>query len=298
MLASAREHYLAQQRLTVAAVARARQVASRGSVDVARVIAGFQLLAAQQAARAVPAMLAEQGVTAPASGSVAPTALAGVASNGLPLVPLLDAVQTTYALERFVATQVQDMGRAAASVSIASRPEVEGWVRMLNPPSCERCVVQAGKWFRWNQGFERHPKCDCVHIPASEAVAGDLTVNPDAYFHSLSEDEQDKTFGKKAAQAIRDGADIGQVVNARRGMSTAQVNPRGWIPKGRMSPVDLHGRKVFTTTEGTTKRGLAYKALTRANGKRSPRLMPESLYAIATDRADAIRLLRAHGYLL
>ena len=37
-------------------------------------------------------------------------------------------------------------------------------------------------------------------------------------FNGMSEEEQDKVFGHADAQAIRDGADIYQVVNAHRGM--------------------------------------------------------------------------------
>jgi hypothetical protein len=98
-----------------------------------------------------------------------------------------------------------------------------------------------------------------------------VRTDPKLYFESLSGPEQDRIFTKVGAQAIRDGADIFQVVNARRtkaGMYTAG------------------GLKY--TTESTTKRGR----------KRGPRLMPESIYKIAgSDRAEAIRLLRFHGYL-
>src|SRR5690606_25790677 len=104
-----------------------------------------------------------------------------------------------------------------------------------------RCVILAGRFYRKNTGFQRHPGCDCRHIPASESVAGDLAVDPRAYFDSLTEAEQDKAFTKAGAEAIRAGADIGQVVNARRGMYTAQGQ--------------------LLTREGTTSRGRAFQAL-------------------------------------
>lgn len=198
-------------------------------------------------------------------------------------------------MEMVVESILADTARAAEEAAIAPREWVEGWVRMLNPPSCSRCVVLAGKFYLWNEGFQRHPRCDCVHIPASEADYDDLSVNPDRYFRGLSPAEQDKTFTKAGAQAIRDGADIGQVVNARRGMTTAAQNQRGWIPKGRMIRTDIYGRGVFTTTEGVTKRGRGRKAM----GTGRPfRLMPESIYEIAGgDRAEAIRLLRLYGFI-
>ena len=177
-----------------------------------------------------------------------------------------------------VQTILADARRAATSVAITARPSVSGYVRMLNPPSCSRCAVLAGRWYRWNEGFERHPRCDCLHIPAEEADATDLRVNPALYFESLDERDQERIFTVAGARAVRDGADIGQVVNARRGMRTAQ----------------LFGQDLLVTTEGTTRRGGASRART---GRKGPRLMPESIYSVATDRADAIRLLRVNGYL-
>lgn len=194
-----------------------------------------------------------------------------------------DAMEiTTLRLRTHVQTVISDTGRAAESLEIAVRPGI-GYVRMLNPPSCKRCVVLAGKFYRWNVGFERHPGCDCRHIPADESVAGDLRVDPDEYFHSLSAADQDLVFTKAGAQAIRDGADISQVVNADQGMRVAQV----------------YGRNLKITDQGVTKRGQAGRAF-KARGRNAsttPRLMPSSIYQIADDRADAIRLLRMNGYL-
>jgi phage tail tape-measure protein len=74
-------------------------------------------------------------------------------------------------------------------------------------------------------------------------------------------------------QAVKDGADLNQVVNAHRGMSTAA------------------GRKV--TSEAMTRRGYAGQLL-RGN----TRLMPEQIYREAAgNRQEAIRLLRAHGFI-
>lgn len=185
---------------------------------------------------------------------------------------------------------VAETARAAESAAIAPRDWVDGWVRMVNLPACSRCIILAGRLYQWNDGFDRHPDCDCEHIPASEGIAGDLTLDPDAYFESLTADEQDRLFGKAGAQAIRDGADMAQVVNARRGMQKAQV----------------FGRDSVITTEGTTRRGRANQALTtsrrntggtRDSGAAPIRLMPESIYEAAKDRDDAVRLLALHGFI-
>lgn len=213
-------------------------------------------------------------------------------------------------LEEVAATAVIDAARAAESAASTARPEVAGYVRMLNPPSCSRCAVLAGRFYRWDADFERHPRCDCRSIPVSESLAGDYTVDPDAYFQSLptaAELEarypdltvkkrreaglisQEDVFTADGARAIRDGADVGQVVNARRGMEAAQV----------------YGRDVVITREGVTIRGrygAARGALEKKRGRRysastQPRLMPSSIYQIAQDRADAIRLLRLNGFI-
>jgi hypothetical protein len=215
-----------------------------------------------------------------------------------------------HALMVRVQTQVADASRAATSLSIATRRNV-GYVRMLNPPSCSRCAILAGRFYRWKAGFRRHPGCDCRHIPSREDTSSDLTTDPKAYFDSLPEPLQNKYFTNAGAEAIRAGADVSQVVNARRGMSTVEESAAGWIPKGRLSTRNVYGQQVATTTEGVTRRGQAYDAMSNAGyaqrstdvrGRRyfqakAPRLMPESIMSLAEDRADALRLLKLYGYL-
>lgn len=248
----------------------------------------------------VPAVLAETGQTRAVEpvARVRTAPLVGVAGDGRPVESLLEqatvharvavsrGASSAQALESAgkwlnlaVGTVLADTLRQSEALAMGVRP-VGGYVRMVQSGACSRCVVLAGKWFRKNQGFERHPGCQCVHIPASESVAGDVSVDPAAYFESLTAAEQDRVFTKAGAEAIREGADIAQVVNARRGMRTAQIG----------------GRDVLITTEGTTRFGRASQALGTGSGRR-PRLMPETALAVARDRTDFLRLLRANGYL-
>ncbi|MHC6592418.1 hypothetical protein ACYSM9_07370 [Arthrobacter sp. C152] len=171
-------------------------------------------------------------------------------------------------LDRNVQTMVADTGRAAASVDIVARPRI-GYVRMLTPPSCARCVVLAGKFFRWNTGFQRHPRCDCRHIPSRENTAGDHTTDPYEYFRSLSGEDQDRIFTKAGANAIRDGADVFQVVNSRRGLQ-----PGGLVTK-----------------EGTSRAGNFGRG-------RPPRLTPEGIYSQGLSREETLKLLERNGYIL
>src|SRR5690606_9852828 len=251
------------------------------------VVTGAQLAAAQQADSYVERVLAEQGIDPRPDGALVPSALVGVASDGRALDTLLyqpaisavtalgrgrsvrDALAVGQAtLDMAVRTQVADAGRVADQVALTARREATGYVRMVVGASCARCIILAGRWYRWSQGFQRHPRCDCVHIPSRESIAGDITTSPRAIFESMSPEEQDRVFGKDGAQAIRDGADMARVVNARRGMYTAG------------------GLRL--TREATTRRGIG----------RPVRLMPEEIYRQANgNRGEALRLLRLHGYI-
>lgn len=223
----------------------------------------------------------------------------------------------------FVATSIvkgglADVARSAVQTGMQARPAASWYVRMLRGKSCARCAVLAGRRYRSSHAFDRHRRCDCIHIPAAED-SEDWATDPNAYFRSLSAEGQDRLFTKAGAQAIRDGADIHQIVNARRGAhgltpAGARITAeeaemlRGGRAVGRLQAVDVYGRPVYTTTEGVTVRGLAGKrladgGLTRPAGSRyrrarTPRLMPESLYELAESREDAVRLLRRFGYLL
>lgn len=314
---------------------------ARVRMDVWSVTAGAQFAAAQAADSYLQDILTAQSIRPRPVGRVAPSALAGVASDGRPLDTLLDqsvvavrvalaagatldrAMATGYAtLDMITHTQVADAGRVADQVAVAADLAVEGWVRMLTgATSCSRCVILAGKWFRWNEGFERHPADDCVHIPAAEDTpSGDPATDPTAYFNGLTEAQQNKIFTIAGAQAIRDGANMAQVVNARRGASGMAYASRltasdvrilrGGRTRGRLEAQQSFGRDTFTTTEGTTVRGLAgYRLGARTSGvrlpgaryrsARPPRLMPEQIYQIAgDDRDEAIRLLRRNAYVL
>lgn len=124
--------------------------------------------------------------------------------------------------------------------------------------------------------------CDCVHIPAAEDVNGDWSTDPGTYFRSLSIADQDRLFTKAGAEAIRRGADMNQVVNAREGVTVAQA----------------FGQQVQATTVGTTRRGLAGQ---RLQG-RIPRLLPDEIFLQAErlgwDRAEVLRQLKRFAYVL
>ena len=292
------------------------------SPRVVELVTEAQRQAASGADEYVAQAAAELGVASRPAGPINPTRLAGVASDGRPLDTLMLAspLRTLRALSvtgngdearaagltklvQLTATQLYDSGRGADSVAITTNQAVAGWRRKLRAPSCDRCIVLADRFYPWSSGFRRHPMCDCVHEPALRGDQPGEDLSPQRTFDRMPKAEQDRVFGEAPAQAIRDGADLRQVVNARRGMKT----------------VTAYGRKVSATTEGTTTTGFAGRRLAAAGEElqrqrsltfttlrgarrtrervRIPRLMPEQIYADAVDREDAIRLLRRFGYI-
>lgn len=138
--------------------------------------------------------------------------------------------------------RVIDVRRAEWSGHVYSLTSSEGW------HSANNLIVS---------------NCDCTVVPAGAGVPFREPVSPQQAFREMLPSEQDKVFGKAGADAIRQGADIGQVVNARTGMYTAS------------------GRLMTTT-----------------GGGRRPRLMPEQILAEAKgDRVEAVRLLSLHGFI-
>lgn len=165
--------------------------------------------------------------------------------------------------------------RTSPSTRPAPKVVSLGYIRVLNPPSCGRCTVLAGKWYRWNAGFLRHPACDCKSMPAAEPDAPDFLTDPKAYFDSLSTGDQDDLFGKANAEAIRDGADISRVVNAHS--------------KGSVFTADDGHRYTRTGTGRRKKRG------------QPPVLRPTvwQIYRDAKgDRDTARTMLKQYGYVL
>lgn len=253
--------------------------------QVLTLISAGQLAAAREASTYVPAVLSELGVAADPVAQVVSGSVVGVAASGVSLADLMPSpiIATKQAiasgaslvqakesggalLDGIAHSQVSDAGRTVESVEIAVRPTVTGYVRMLNLPSCSRCVILAGRFYRWSAGFKRHNRCDCRHIPASEDVASDMRTDPLAAIKA----GQVRGLSKADAKAIvEDGADPNQVINAQRGMSTGQVL----------------GQKVKLA------------GATKAQG--AQRLRPETLYQLAGgDRLEAQRLLYRFGYLL
>lgn len=287
---------------------------------VVAILAEAQRRSAALADEYIPAVLEETGQTrlVAADAELNVAAFAGVTGSGMTVADTLSLapVRAKQAVEAggttaqallsagkwLTATSgtiLSDTGRAAEVTGMATR-NVRGYVRMLTPPSCARCVILAGRRYRTNAGFQRHPGCDCRHIPASESMAGDMTVDLDSYLGSLDKEGQVKLLGSKANWQAWDefGADPRQIVNAYRrgGLRTAQGTYGG-------------GGLVKYTTEGTSRRGWGARQMagatrldldagaTLVNGKRVlVRRMPETILATTQGHEQVLRQLRLYGW--
>ncbi len=182
----------------------------------------------------VPEVLEQTSQSMAGLATVSPAAFVGWTREGLPVDEVLRAsvrvakqaiasgsspagaaVLGGRSLDRVVTSVIADADRQAVQVTLTPT-KVGGYVRMVRAGACRRCIVLAGRWYAWNQGFQRHPNCNCRHIPASEDRAGDWSTDPYEMFRSMSAEQQDRVFGKSEARAIRDGADIFRVVNTRQ----------------------------------------------------------------------------------
>lgn len=211
---------------------------------------------------------AQRAVATPAAGYVReamggdllaepdPEAHVGTTQDGRPLSSLLDlGRQRTLGLvaagmsvndalssglavvQRAAISETQDAGRAADAVAMATHPAVGGYVRHLALPSCSDCVVLAGRFYKWSDGFDRHPACDCTHVPAADADAAGPRVDPEAALAS------GQVYGltKAEVRALEEGADLGRIVNAHRGkMRTAKDGSRR--RGGKLTPETIYQR--------------------------------------------------------
>lgn len=249
-LASARRNYGLSALIARRAVREARKVRPKGSAAVASVVIAHQIANVKTSDLAVAEMLAEQEIDSIAE------ALLNVISftTEAPVIDrMIAATDTDWEFDQLVASIVQDAARAAESVAVAVRPDIYH-VRFLAPPSCSRCAVLAGRVYRWSTGFQRHVNCDCSMIPTTVASK----YAPDV--EQMVRDGQVTGLSKADRQALRDGADIGQIVNVRR-------KNAGLLEAGH--------------------------ALSRGG-----RPTPAGIYRLASDRAAALELLRKYKYIL
>jgi hypothetical protein len=150
-----------------------------------------------------------------------------------------------------------------------------------------------------------------VEVPGKDApkLGDGVFSSADEYFQSLSAAEQDRVFTQAGAEAIRNGADLNQVVNARRGANGIGYASHGGgrgnnIPRGHFLKTTIGYRpngspvQVYTTSESTTRRGTFGKQQVLMGSTGRVRLMPETIMQISGhDKTVTQAFLRDAGYL-
>lgn len=327
---AARDFYALQQRVANTTANEARRIWRRGMGDdfdsswrrtgpsILNVLVEGQSQMIGGAARYVPQVLDELRIPDRPAGDLVADSLIGVASDGRPLDTLAgQAVVTAKVvigdggttqqglaagadfMHLMAMLQVADAARVAVGIGTASRRNLSGHVRVLNPPVCQRCAILGGRFYRWSAGFDRHPGDDCTMMPVSteaEARSAGVINSPEALYRAGGI----KDITEAQAEAISEGAKLQDVVNVYRGMGTT-VTER--LPSTRR----LHLASKAARAEDAARRQASIAAghpdllapfahLPRATGV--ARLTPEGIYRIAgSDRNEAIRLLRREGYI-
>lgn len=229
-------------------------------------------------------------------------------------------------LAMYTQTSVADTARSAVAAGMAARPHVSGYYRALRPPSCARCAILAGRHYRWNAGFKRHPRCDCVHVPVNEP---DDSLEFDA--HAAIAAGQVTGLSKADLKAIVEhGANPAQVVNAKQAMydvgqfqATHASTTRRSIAGARMLArsvdrsfgIDVtrqtytnltFDRQKATRFADMFRAGKTYTRETRTGRRqaysyrflRTPRPTAQQIVVSASSRSEAVRLLTNYGYII
>lgn len=157
--------------------------------EIVRTVTLGQAAAAGGSDAYVAAVAEVEGGSSDAAGRVRVSAFSGRAADGrslesllyLPVITTKEAIgaglddveammRGLHQLLRVAASEVADAGRGATGASIAANRTINGYIRVVNPPACARCLILAGKEFGWNAGFQRHPRLSMrLRSPARQA---------------------------------------------------------------------------------------------------------------------------------
>lgn len=139
------------------------------------VVAAAQLASASSADEYVDAVVDAEGGESDRAGRTRPEAFAGVAADGrsledllyLPIITSKTRIAAGQGVDdallaglrqalRLSSSEVTQAGRGAVGSSMVGQRTIQGYVRVVNPPACSRCVILAGREYGWNRGFQRH----------------------------------------------------------------------------------------------------------------------------------------------
>lgn len=229
---AAAEHHAESALWAAEAAAAAQRAKPGGPRAIARSVIRYQAGAALRGQAAVATILDQQSIDVAAQAALNSLAFTTEVDR---MLAMIDATADSE-FDRLVASLVQDAGRAAESVSVATRPTVR-FVRYLTLPSCSRCAVLAGRVYRYSQGFLRHPNCDCVMLPTTVA-APDLIQDP----AELAKAGHIRGLSQADLLAIEQGADFGQIVNVRLRKAGLRQAGKVLARRGKPTPEGIYAR--------------------------------------------------------
>jgi hypothetical protein len=227
--------------------------------DLAPLVQTAQVANAARAVTYVDTAAALQGASSTAPAKVAVSAfttptddlaewlrspmlhLAALVVGGAPETTAMTVALST--LVRQVATLAQDAGREATGVGNYAHPDLDGYYRRLRTPSCKRCAVMAGAYYKASSGFLRHPLCDCVHVPAADQYDD----GPFDVARALKRGDI-TGFTQAESDALMEGADLSQVVNAKR---------KGSLQRSRMYGARPTPDSIYAQAKGDRGKALA-----------------------------------------
>jgi hypothetical protein len=89
----------------------------------------------------------------------APIRVKQAIARGLPARQALTVGQAQ--LEAVADSELHEAARGVMDVAMNTEPAYRGYLRHPNPGACGRCLILANRFYRTNEGFERHPRCSC-----------------------------------------------------------------------------------------------------------------------------------------
>jgi SPP1 gp7 family putative phage head morphogenesis protein len=105
-------------------------------------------------------------------------------------------------------TEVLTANRNASLASYAENADIlSGWVWVADlAGACAGCAAMHGTEHPLSETFfEAHPACRCSPCPLVKDVPSPVTDDGQAFFESLSPEEQDARLGKAGGEAFRNG---------------------------------------------------------------------------------------------
>ena len=244
-----------------------------------------------------------------------PAGFAGQTASGAPLGALLSSYGPAYQvllgkgfttsaasaavrgnIQRDIANEVTQANYNSLYSGTLGARSVRGYKRILiGATNCSRCVVLAGARY-YVEGFQRHPGCNCAHVPvnaeadASTDFNSATQVDGRRYYESLSPAGRLHVAGN--SQANREALDAA----AKSGTTDFNKTINQWTPN---IPKAGSPGSPLAADQGVDKAGLYTldMASVSRTGRAGRPTVKSTVMRDADNTADARRLLEERGFI-